>query len=251
MKEDFLRKLGLSSYEIKVFLTLFQTGQTGAREISKVSSIPYGRIYDVLYSLEQKGLVTVIKSEPKSFVAIEPTKAVEKLIETERLRLEEIEEERHSVIKEFDASKTIVPPSENKEKISVYYGSEAALNIGRIGIIKARKEILINTTRLEDSLAQGLMAEKMLKGVALKVMIPKQTKENSKNIAKIRGLGGEVRTGGIEGMKIGIADGEGTVLTVANPRNLKGSITIVVEGKSFAKSMRKFFLEYWNVAKNL
>jgi len=251
MKEEFLRKLGLPSYEIKVFLTLLQAGQMKAREISKISGIPYGRIYDVLYSLEQKGLVSVIPSEPRIFAAIDSSIAIENLIEQERLKLKELENEKKIALKEFESSKTIIPPPLGKEKISVYYGSEAAINIGRVGVERAKKEILINTTRLEDAMAQEIMAEKMLKGVSLKVMIPRATEKNMRNIRKIKDFGGEVRIGGIEGMKIGIADTEGTLITVANPKNLKGSITIVVEGKTFARSMKKFFNEYWNNAKQI
>lgn len=249
MKEEFLKKLGLSSYETKVFLTLLQTGQLKARDISKISGIPYGRIYDVLYSLEEKGLIFIIPSEPKIFEAVKSSLAIDKLIEEEKLKLKEIESEKKAILKEFETSKNIVPLPRTKEKISVYYGSEAALNIGRIGIERAKREILINTTRLEDSLAQDLIANKLLQAVSLKIMTPKITERNYKNIKRIKELGGEIKLGGVEGMKIGIADTEGTLITVANPKNLKGSITIVVDGKIFAKSMKKFFMEHWNNAK--
>jgi HTH-type transcriptional regulator, sugar sensing transcriptional regulator len=251
MKEEFLKKLGLSSYEIKIFLTLLQTGQMKARELSRVSGIPYGRIYDVLYSLEKKGLVLVVQSDPKNFEAVKSSIAIERLIEQEKLRLREIEAEKNIMLKEFESSKTIVPPSKEKEKISVYYGSDAALNIGRVGIEKASKEILINTTRLEDPIAQEIITGKLLGGSSVKVMIPVSTEKNYKNIKRIKELGGEVRMGGVEGMKIGIADSFGTLITVTNPKNLKGSITIVVEGKNFGRFIRKFFMTYWEIAKKI
>jgi sugar-specific transcriptional regulator TrmB len=250
MKEDFLRKLGLSSYEIGVFLALTQTGQLKAKDISKISGIPHGRIYDVLYSLEKRGLVSVIPSEPRIFEAVESGIAIDSLIEQERMKLGGIEKEKKAVLKEFNSSRTLIPPSKEKERISVYYGSDAAINIGRVGIERARKEVLINTTRLEDTLAQEIMARKMLEGVSLKVMVPYVTKKNARNIKRIKDMGGEVRLGGIEGMKIGIVDTEGTSITVTNPKNLKGSITIVVEGKNFAKSMKNFFMVYWNAARH-
>jgi sugar-specific transcriptional regulator TrmB len=249
MKEEFLKKLGLSSYEIKIFLTLDQTGQMMARELSRVSGIPYGRIYDVLYSLEKRGLVTVISSEPKHFEAVNSSVAIEKLIEQEKKRIAEIEGEKKAVLRDFEGQRDIVPPSKEKEKISVYYGSDAAINIGRVGIEKANKEILVNTTRLEDPVASKIMMEKLLSGAALKVLIPCANEKNRKNIRKIKELGGEVRIGGVEGMKIGIADARGTLITVTNPKNLKGSITIVVEGKNFAKSIKNFFMTYWGMAK--
>ncbi|MFQ6020704.1 MAG: TrmB family transcriptional regulator [Candidatus Aenigmatarchaeota archaeon] len=251
MKEVYLRRLGLSGYETKVFLSLLRLGRSKARKIARFSKVPYGRIYDVLYSLEQKGIILVTPSEPKVFEAINPSKALDILLKIQQEKIKNLSKEKNVILREFQKVKAVALPEKKKDKVSVYYGSDAAIKLGRIGIEKTKKEMLINTTRLEDLPAQNMIAGKLLEKVSVKIMIPEITKANRENIKRIKSLGGEVRIGGIENMKIGIADREGTLITVANPKNLKGSITIVIEGKNFAKSIKDFFNVYWNKAKKV
>jgi sugar-specific transcriptional regulator TrmB len=47
-----MESLGLTSYEIKVYLSLLEAGSMTASNISKKSGVPYSKIYEVLNSLE-------------------------------------------------------------------------------------------------------------------------------------------------------------------------------------------------------
>ena len=85
-----LRDLGLSEYESRAYQSLLQTGPTTAKELSRASNVPMGRIYDVLNSLETQELVrSQSASRPKKYVAVEPTKALERLLESKRAELKE------------------------------------------------------------------------------------------------------------------------------------------------------------------
>ncbi|HMK94205.1 MAG TPA: helix-turn-helix domain-containing protein, partial [Candidatus Limnocylindrales bacterium] len=70
-----LQPLGLSDYEIKVFLTLIEIGPTNYRILVKESNVPTGKIYQVLSTLESKGFIEADQGKPKLFRAIEPKKA--------------------------------------------------------------------------------------------------------------------------------------------------------------------------------
>ncbi|MBW3022798.1 helix-turn-helix domain-containing protein, partial [Candidatus Woesearchaeota archaeon] len=48
-----LKELGLTENEAKAYETLLRLGKTSASHISKESGVPYGRIYNVLSSLEE------------------------------------------------------------------------------------------------------------------------------------------------------------------------------------------------------
>jgi HTH-type transcriptional regulator, sugar sensing transcriptional regulator len=52
-----LQSFGLTQYEAKAFMALVSTGSASAYQISKVSGIPRARIYDILESLIDRGLV--------------------------------------------------------------------------------------------------------------------------------------------------------------------------------------------------
>ena len=56
--KDALSNLGLSERESSVYLALLELGQTTTGPLSKKSSIPNSKIYEVLNSLEEKGLVS-------------------------------------------------------------------------------------------------------------------------------------------------------------------------------------------------
>ena len=54
---SYLKKLGLTGYEAKVYLSLVKIGKSKAKDICNDSKVPYGKIYDVLNSLVNKKIV--------------------------------------------------------------------------------------------------------------------------------------------------------------------------------------------------
>jgi sugar-specific transcriptional regulator TrmB len=85
-----LEVFGLSSYESRVYLSLLSSGIRTAKDISNDSKIPFGRIYDVLSSLEDKGLVDRQESRPKKFAAKDPKSALKHLLNIKNMELESI-----------------------------------------------------------------------------------------------------------------------------------------------------------------
>ncbi|QSG08336.1 TrmB family transcriptional regulator [Halapricum desulfuricans] len=85
-----LRDLGLSEYETRTYRSLLETGPTTAKELSRRSDVPMGRIYDVLKSLETHSLVrSQTASRPKKYVAVEPETALDRLLEDKKRELEQ------------------------------------------------------------------------------------------------------------------------------------------------------------------
>jgi sugar-specific transcriptional regulator TrmB len=85
-----LRDLGLSEYESRAYRSLLETGPTTAKELSRASDVPMGRIYDVLNSLETHNLVrSQTASRPKKYVAVEPDTALDRLLADKKRELEE------------------------------------------------------------------------------------------------------------------------------------------------------------------
>ena len=104
-----LRDLGLSEYEARVYRALLDTGPTTAKELSRASEVPMGRIYDVLASIETHGLVRAqTASRPKKYVAVEPDTALSRLLEDRRRELDakadQYEEIVDDLIGELDAT---------------------------------------------------------------------------------------------------------------------------------------------------
>jgi len=104
-----LRDLGLSEYEARSYRSLLRTGPTTAKELSRTSEVPMGRIYDVLNSLEQHNLVrSQAAGRPKKYVAVEPEVALDRLLEAKQRELDaqarQYEEVVDTLVEEIDAT---------------------------------------------------------------------------------------------------------------------------------------------------
>ncbi|MFT4923903.1 MAG: sugar-specific transcriptional regulator TrmB [Haloarculaceae archaeon] len=97
-----LSDLGLSEYESRTYRALLRTGPTTAKELSRVSDVPMGRIYDVLNSLETHKLVRSQEaSRPKKYVAVEPETALDRLLEEKKRDLREQATQYEDIVTEL------------------------------------------------------------------------------------------------------------------------------------------------------
>jgi HTH-type transcriptional regulator, sugar sensing transcriptional regulator len=72
-----MEDLGLTSYEIRVYTSLLDSGAMTASDISKKSGVPYSKIYEVLNTLEEKGWLESDSSRPQKFYPKSPSTALE------------------------------------------------------------------------------------------------------------------------------------------------------------------------------
>ncbi|MGY5875025.1 MAG: helix-turn-helix domain-containing protein [Candidatus Thorarchaeota archaeon] len=99
-----LMRLGLHRNEAKAYKALVSMGSSSARRISEESGVPRSKVYEVLYSLENKALVRrVIGIEPIEFVPITIDIAIthleekiEKSADSARTLLSELANEREN-----------------------------------------------------------------------------------------------------------------------------------------------------------
>jgi len=110
-----LRDLGLSEYEARAYRALLNTGPTTAKELSRASDVPMGRIYDVLNSIEQYNLVrSQTASRPKKYVAVEPSTALDRLLEDKKRELEEKSEQYEGIVDELAEELDAAEPVEEQ-----------------------------------------------------------------------------------------------------------------------------------------
>ena len=97
-----LQDLGLSEYEARAFRSLLRTGPTTAKDLSRASDVPMGRIYDVLNTLETYSLVrSQTASRPKKYVAVEPETALDRLLADKKEQLEAKAEQYEDIADEL------------------------------------------------------------------------------------------------------------------------------------------------------
>ncbi|MHA1274320.1 MAG: TrmB family transcriptional regulator [Promethearchaeota archaeon] len=76
--KESLRAIGLTDYEISIYLTLISKGPMDARELSEASGVPYSRIYNILTQLEKEKMWIIKEEEsrPSRYFAKSPDEAL-------------------------------------------------------------------------------------------------------------------------------------------------------------------------------
>ncbi len=107
-----LNKLGINDYEAKAYTTLVEHGPTTATELSPLSTVPQGRIYDVLSTLEKRGFVKVQPGRPKMYKATRPARALLKALEEYKHSLANIEDDISQLAEKLDDEYIVTDGSE-------------------------------------------------------------------------------------------------------------------------------------------
>lgn len=88
-----LMALGLSKYEACAYLALLGHNDSTAVEVADRAGVPRQRVYDVLISLRDKGLISIRDGRPARHTARPPAEALAAMYEA-RLRAQQQENER-------------------------------------------------------------------------------------------------------------------------------------------------------------
>jgi len=112
--KEILSEIGLTQRESKVYLALLELGSITTGPIVKKSGVPNSKIYEILESLQNKGLVSwIIKGKTKYFQASNPKKILtifkekEKEIENLIPILESKQKEEKQFVELFEGTKSI------------------------------------------------------------------------------------------------------------------------------------------------
>jgi sugar-specific transcriptional regulator TrmB len=174
-----LRDLGLSEYEARAYRALLNTGPATAKELSRASDVPMGRIYDVLNSLEQYNLVrSQTASRPKKYVAVEPATALDRLLEDKKRELDAQAEQYEEITDELAAELDAAEPVE-EQFWTAAVGAENAVDLlierlaaaeDRIVVVASDRSPLFDVSEL-GILAVDELESALDRGVQIQVLL--------------------------------------------------------------------------------
>jgi len=182
-----LSELGLNKYEAKVYLTLITEGISTAKNISDITSIPYGKVYEIINTLASKGLAIVLPTKPMKCQAISPRESITTLKKDYQEKIEKFET---VVLKElepiFTKSKKFVEPQ------GIFWVMKGRSNINKKMEDMIRKEIKQMTEKLvekgmyksQSEVVRDAIRQLSLKYGMVKTNIEKIRKKNSEIIKK-------------------------------------------------------------------
>jgi sugar-specific transcriptional regulator TrmB len=159
-----LMRLGLHRNEAKAYKALVSLGSTSARAVADQSGVPRSKVYEVLYSLENKALVRrTAGTDPVEFTPIDPEIAIGNLEEKMK--------------QSADSAKTLLSELVNDrdedtlELVWTVVGEEQIKMGARSVIESAEKEVFMATRNVQflTSLKPS-MAKAKQKGVDIKLV---------------------------------------------------------------------------------
>ncbi|WP_254545680.1 TrmB family transcriptional regulator [Halomarina pelagica] len=259
-----LRDLGLSEYEARAYRALLTTGPTTAKELSGVSDVPMGRIYDVLNSIEQYNLVrSQSASRPKKYVAVEPETALNRLLEDKKRELTEKESQYETIVSELvgelDATE---PVDERFWTAAVGPGETADLLVERIAAADARIEMVASTLSQQfdvDDLGERVAAElerALDRGVEISLLmrprlvddLPASVGRRYRTVLSPHDRF-DCRTSDDVSGSFTIIDDHEVVIEVAHPLREADSLAMIdLKDREFAGDVREEFAPRWEEA---
>jgi sugar-specific transcriptional regulator TrmB len=260
---DTLEDFGLSSYEARAFYTMLNLSFSTAREISHKSNVPFGRIYDVLGSLEDKELIEKQNSRPKRFTVKEPKFAVNNLLirkkndlESLTLRAKNLEDHLAKLYTRKPEEGLFWSVAVDPESINrlIWKMSEAEEELLMYVDTQIRAVKGSTSTEAAQALIMALN-ELMGKGVNIKVILGGVTDEaEMENLMMMLTDYPELsqfpfRIISHLANTFDVIDGEKVLLKISNPVNPAEYFSaIYVWQKKFANELRMKFLQMWEEA---
>ncbi len=248
-----LKPLGLSDYEIRVFLKLIEIGPTNYRVLVKGSNVPTGKIYQVLSALESKGFIETIQEKPKLFKATDPKKAI-------RRRLRQIEDDyldlEHRIKDVLQNLQSEYSQKYDKTQgtiTGVAVGSSSFESVVKENLSKAEDEVLISSTELISRLhLEEPLKDLQLKGVCVNAICPSLQAANncisSGHSYELAGLGVNIRVSASFPFKYITMDNKTISLLLDGNEE---ETCIQIQSAALSRRLREIFMQKWEDSRPL
>jgi sugar-specific transcriptional regulator TrmB len=243
---SYFKELGLSEYETKAYSSLVELKRAKAGNISASSKVPQSKIYGVLDSLADKGLVTILPSKPKLFQAITPKIAIDNLIKNKKDNLTVLENNKSNILNTLTAK---LPIKQDNFQVNTFFGRNTYAQIGKYLLRNTKNECLILVERFDSRAVDSALA--INKFGKIKLMIRELNSQNASIIKKMLDSKIPVRLCTISGFRLLISDDNVSGICVSSPKNPSSYTTMIFNGKEFNKSMKNFYKAIWERSKKI
>lgn len=242
-----LKALGLNKYETEAYLTLLKMGKTTAYRLSENSEVPFGRVYEILESLENKGLVTLESKDPKKYEAVNPEIGLRALLNEKGKEWKEEKEELEDFIDSLEYKEKEVEEVKFVKSKEVYYKKLEQL------VKNAKEEILSVVGGLgaaESTRAEEYERKFVEGGGSVKMMVT-VTQENRQRVKRAQDIGIDLKDSPFEGIRLHVVDEEKTLIAVNKPSMIFERAALIVEDEDFSRSVKRMFNSVWEKQKEI
>jgi len=235
-----LRKLGLTEYEARAYLSLAKLGPSTVREIVLDSKLPRNKAYEVLQKLEEKNKVMSLPVSPRKYKITNP--------ELFKEEIQDLNKSVDALIKLIEQPKV----TEFKDLFWVIKGKKAVEEKLSMQNTKVQKELL-SCNKLSKILYKNIrtMSQAVERGVKVKMICTFDKKKIKLYKAWLK-TGAQIRVFNEKQFgpllpRISVFDGTSARLTIGTPEVKKEEeyITLWTESKAFAQMLKNNFVNMW------
>ncbi len=232
--------LGLTHYEAKAYLALVRLGRGRPVEVSKESDVPQGRIYDVLRSLEDKGLVA---RTPDGYVVVEPSTSLKLYAD----RIVHSATERARRIIELARELESVKVTAAREEVRVVQGLEESLSTALAMLEDCGDTIYFLVYKVLDRLDQLFsQLDRILdKARAARILIPPGVRVPPETLHYVLSRGVQIRQHPGVFLDAMLACDK---VIIGIPSKAHGAVAVYVWQEEFARGLAERLEELWERA---
>ena len=246
-----LRKLGLSPYETKVYISLLKHGRMPAREIAEKSNVPPTAVYPNLRKLVGKNLIQEFSGAVAFFEAVEPNIALPAFIQQRKKSLEEMESKLVQEALSLSQDKKIIKAP---EVLHVSVGREASSSIYFDALKRASKTYYIlgwtfRTVGVKFAKLQHLVEVKK-KGIDVRIIVTGSEVKEWSILKEYIKQGVKLRYYPLNNFSLLVVDGRECKITLKNPE-YDQKFNIHIKDPSLSEAMQSYFLGMWGKAERV
>lgn len=255
-----LKGFGLSTYEAAAYALLLRASPADAAAVAQKANIPFGRVYDVLNGLAERGLLTMHEGRPKQYRAVQPRVALSLLLAQRKRELDERYAELTRLASDLEKR---LSPKVRKDPSS-FYSASVGEEEARVFLIEKLAEASTSMdvnlevqpyTPKDEPLFEALVAA-VDRGVETRVLVRDADVPNiidsplNDVIARklLPHLGKRLHVRLIEGEQVpfAVVDGEKAIVGVKNPVDPKTFFaTVFIWDPKFASELGERFEALW------
>lgn len=231
-----LKAFGLEDVEAQTYVRLARLGKARASSLSSALKINRTTTYRVLDRLKQVGIVESSMTRPVSFIAVEPRKALQLLIDRRKDQLKTAENKFSGVLEQF--TRFYIPAEESVgAKFSILQGNEEIHRmVAKMAKSADKKLSMITTAKDLGKMYYSGVYEALSAASSRKVPVQIVTEVDLPSIEIVRRYDfAEVRHQAASKMKMVVKDDEEVLITVSS--GSEEEVALWTYSQSFASAM--------------
>ena len=246
---DDLKEIGLSEYEAKTYRALYESGEQTSRQVSELSKVPLTRVFDVLNSLRELGLVELIQQKPMVWLAIKPEAGLKTLIER---KTSAYTEAGNRLVNELKRTRQ-EPSKKILERVTIQSGFDEVVEVVTQQIAGSAKEVC--GYFIGDPLpahAEITDMRAVRRGVVIRQIVRTYTEQNRPTLENWIKEGMRIKyLKGTDDYSFFVFDRKRCAIVVKDPKIEDEKIIIVFENEGLSAALYDYFNSLWAKAKSL